>query len=257
MKAMTPIPATVIAAVVSAIALAIAIAHATVRDHPAAGTIPAVAPIGSPHRTSRDTMQWFRWHPAAQPQQSRAAFGSTAVIGLESMTDLASLRAAYGLEQVHAIPALRAAHVHVDAAHLRALLRGAPADRRIRYVSPTGPRREVASMPDDPLVRSIDPSTSQPYEWQFTASHVDRALDYTAGNSSIVVGIIDSGVGCRSRSRRQGRRALERRPKGSGHPGRGHDRQRRHGPWHRGRITDRGQRPATASEWQASAAPRT
>ena len=49
-------------------------------------------------------------------------------------------------------------------------------------------------MPNDPLLRSIDPSTGQPYEWQFAASHVDRALDHTAGDPSIVVGIIDSGV---------------------------------------------------------------
>jgi subtilisin family serine protease len=49
-------------------------------------------------------------------------------------------------------------------------------------------------MPNDPLVNTIDPSTSQPYEWQFSASHVDQALDRTPGDPSIVVGVIDSGV---------------------------------------------------------------
>jgi subtilisin family serine protease len=123
-----------------------------------------------------------------------AAFGSTAVLGLESMQDLSSLRAAYGFERVRPIPALHAAEVRVDGTELRALLAGAPADPRIRYVSPLGPRRQVAGRPNDPLLNAIDGRTSLSYEWQFDAARVGRALDLSQGDPRIVVGVIDTGV---------------------------------------------------------------
>ena len=140
-------------------------------------------------------MQWFHWHPRARALQSRTErFGSTAVIGLESMRDLDSLRDLYGFEHVRAIPALRAAQVSVDTDELHALLAAAPADRRVRYVSPVGPPRHTLSVPDDPLLQTIDPRTNQAFEWQFAASHVDRALDYSQGDPKIVVGVIDTGT---------------------------------------------------------------
>ena len=49
-------------------------------------------------------------------------------------------------------------------------------------------------MPNDPLVWTVDPLTQLPYEWQFAASHVDRALDLSSGSPSVVVGTIDTGV---------------------------------------------------------------
>lgn len=51
-----------------------------------------------------------------------------------------------------------------------------------------------AALPNDPLVITNDPLTQLPYEWQFAAAHVDRALDYTHGSPSVRVGIIDSGA---------------------------------------------------------------
>jgi subtilisin family serine protease len=51
-----------------------------------------------------------------------------------------------------------------------------------------------ASFPNDPLVTTNDPLTQLPHEWQFTAAHVDRALDYTHGSASVRVGIIDSSA---------------------------------------------------------------
>ena len=104
-----------------------------------AATTVAAAPPNSGRR-----MHWFRSHTAARSLDRRAArFGSTAVIGLESMHDLASLRQSYGFETVQAMPALRAARVHVDDAELHALLAHAPGDRRVRYVSAVGPPRRV------------------------------------------------------------------------------------------------------------------
>jgi len=140
-------------------------------------------------------MHWYRWHPSARALQGRTAeFGSTAVLGLESLQDLASLRAAYGFEHVRAIPALHAAEVRVDAVQLHALLANTPTDPRVRYVSPVGPPRRPMGMPNDPLVQTIDAWSNLPYEWQFAASRVDRALDLSKGDPAIVVGTIDTGA---------------------------------------------------------------
>jgi subtilisin family serine protease len=140
-------------------------------------------------------MQWFRSHTVERSLERGAArFGSTAVIGLESMRDLASLRWSYGFETVQAMPALRAARVHVDAAQLHALLVHATRDRRLRYVSPVGPPRRASDMPNDSLVQNLDPRTKLPYEWQFASANVGGALDLTSGDPRIQVGIVDTGV---------------------------------------------------------------
>jgi subtilisin family serine protease len=147
-----------------------------------------------PPKLSGKHMYWYRWHPSTRTLQGRTRFGSTAVLGLESMHDLASLRAAYGFERVRAIPALHAAQVSVDAAHLRTLLANAPTDPRVRYVSPVGSSRKATSMPNDPFLHTIDGRTGLPYEWSFAASRVERALDFSQGNPGVVVGVIDTGV---------------------------------------------------------------
>jgi subtilisin family serine protease len=140
-------------------------------------------------------MHWYHWHPSARALKARTArFGSTAVVGLESMDDLAAFRAAYRFERVRAIPALRAVEVSVDGAELQALLAQALTDPRVRYVSPVGPRRRPLSMPNDPLLSTVDAQTGLPYEWQFAVSRVDRALDLSPGDSKIVVGVIDTGA---------------------------------------------------------------
>jgi subtilisin family serine protease len=140
-------------------------------------------------------MHWFHSRTAARSFEREAArFGSTAVIGLQSMRDLASLRRSYGFESLQAMPALHAARVHVDAAQLHALLAHATTDRRLRYVSPLGPPRHVSDLPNDPLVRNVDPMTRLPYEWQFASANLAGALALTPGDARIQVGIIDTGV---------------------------------------------------------------
>jgi subtilisin family serine protease len=154
----------------------------------------ATTVAAAPPKSGRP-MQWFRAHTAARSLERRAArFGSTVVIGLESMRNLASLRRSYGFETLEAMPALRAARVHVDAAELHALLVHATDDRRMRYVSPVGPLRRMSNTPNDPLVDTMDPKTRLPYEWQFASVNLGSALDLTAGDPRIQVGVVDTGV---------------------------------------------------------------
>jgi len=139
--------------------------------------------------------QWLRSRPAdAGRARGAAGSDSTAVIGLRSMSDLRALRTRFRFERVRPIPALRAVEVSVDRAVLRRLLAVAPGERRIRYVSPDRAKRRVLELPDDPLLQTIDPLTAWPYEWQFAAARVDRALEFTPGDARVVVGIIDTGV---------------------------------------------------------------
>jgi subtilisin family serine protease len=153
---------------------------------------PATTTVASARPDPGRQMHWVRSHTAARSLKRGAArFGSTAVIGLGSMRDLASLRRSYGFETVQAMPALRAARVHVDAAQLHALLAHATGDRRMRYVSPVGPPPNIAT---DPLVQNMDPKTKLPYEWQFASANLGGALDLTAGDPRIQVGVIDTGV---------------------------------------------------------------
>lgn len=155
----------------------------------------AASPTSPPPRLQDRHMQWFRWHPSGRVlEASTAGFGSTAVIGLQSMHDLASFREAYGFTHVRAITSLHAAEVSVDDAQLQTLLAAGPSDPRVRYVSPLGPTRRALGMPNDPLLHSLDDRTSLAEEWQFAASHVDRALDFTTGDPGIVVGTIDTGA---------------------------------------------------------------
>src|SRR4051794_2842225 len=137
----------------------------------------AAAPVSAPPKSGLQ-MHWFHAHATARSLESRESrFGSTAVIGLESMQDLASLKATYRFESVRAVPALHAAVVTVEAAQLHELLASAPTHSRVRYVSPPGPTRHVSNMPSDPLLQSVDPKTSLPYEWQFASAHLEHALD--------------------------------------------------------------------------------
>jgi hypothetical protein len=184
---------TAISTAVTAIALAAPAATAAPDRHPISARIPLATPAVSTPPGLHGRMRWFRWHPTPRSLQARR-FGSTVVVGLGSMQDLASLRRRYGFQRVQAIPALRAAEVTVDASQLHALLVAAPTDPRVRYVSPIRPSRRVMSTPNDPLVQTIDAWTNLPYEWQFTVSHVDRAFDRSQGDPRIVVGVIDTGV---------------------------------------------------------------
>jgi serine protease len=150
--------------------------------------------ISPPPKLSGRSVHWFRWHPSRQLQSRAGEFGSVAVIGLESMRDLAALRELYGFDRVLAIPELHAAEVSVTPAQLRSLLATSPSDERVRYVSPLGPTRKLSRLRNDPMLRTVNPLINAPYEWQFAATHMDRALNLSQGSRMILTCTIDSGV---------------------------------------------------------------
>src|SRR5262249_14099137 len=143
---------------------------------PSAGS--ATAHVSPPPKPGR-RMHWFRSRHTTRSLESESRFGSTAVVGLDSMRELPALTKAYGFTDVHAIPSLHAAQVHVDARRLQALRAAAQSDPRLRYVSPVGPARRVLNLPSDPLVQTQDPKTRLPFEWQFAPTHLEGALDLT------------------------------------------------------------------------------
>jgi subtilisin family serine protease len=157
------------------------------------GALALAAPPAVASASSRldGTIHRYRWHPSLRSLQGRTTeVGSTAVLGLASMRGLAPLQGRYGFRVIRALPQLRAAELTVS----RSLLSGAARDRRIRYLSALGPQRRLLAMPNDPLLSTLDPLTGLPYEWQFAAAHVDRALDFSQGSASILVGTIDTGA---------------------------------------------------------------
>ena len=108
---------------------------------------------------------------ASRSLQSRESrFGSKAVIGLESMRDLASLKSTYRFEHVQAVPALHAAVVTVDETRVARTARVRP-DRSARPL-------RLAARPDAPRARTCRatrccrPSIRRPrcpFEWQFAS----------------------------------------------------------------------------------------
>ena len=62
----------------------------------------------------------------------------------------------------------------------------------LRYVEPV--ERAIYDHPrNDPATFQIDTSTGQPYEWNFSAVGMDRALNVAAGSPDMLVGYVDSG----------------------------------------------------------------
>jgi subtilisin family serine protease len=154
-------------------------------------------PMISPPPRNNGTMHWYRARASTRLLLAeRDDFGPAAVIGLTSNADLTALRKAYGFARVEALPDLHAAEVSVDQAQLSRLLSTAATDKRIRYVQPTaGPKRELFRLRNDPKLRTINPAINAPWEWEFARTRLDLALNLSTGNPSIVVGVVDSGVG--------------------------------------------------------------
>ena len=197
-------PVAITAFVATAVVLLPKPAHTPTSIHHAGCAAPAVSRVvlsgrdvrgglgsGSPPSRLGTTMRWYRWRPATTTLQRRThGVGSTDVLGLVSMGELAPLRTRYGFQVIRTFPQLRAAEVRVS----HSLVACAARDPRVRYLSPLGVQRHSASTPNDPLLSTIDPWTQLPYEWQFEAAHVDRALDLSPGSRTTLVGMIDSGA---------------------------------------------------------------
>src|SRR5690242_17014682 len=117
------------------------------------------APVAGAQQPSRHVatrIRWYRWHPSARTLEARESrFRAKALIGLASMDDAKALRVAYGFNRVRRIPALHAVEVRVTHAQVHALLKRAPNDPRIRYVSPVRRKLQTLSVPDDPYLSEV------------------------------------------------------------------------------------------------------
>jgi subtilisin family serine protease len=179
-------PQTYKIAIAAALALAFtAPANAARNQYSIVGKTTLATPFVSPPPQLHRHMRWVHERRSARALQGRTV-SSTVVVGLETMRDLASLDVAAATP----IPQLHAAEVNVTPAQLRALL----ANDRLRYVAPVGAPRKLLHLRNDPLLRPIGALFSAPYEWQFAATHVDRALNLSKGSPTILVGTVDSGV---------------------------------------------------------------
>jgi subtilisin family serine protease len=139
-------------------------------------------------------MRWSVQPIVVRPGDAAAFAGGQAVVGLAAGAPAARVAADYGVARVSADPRLRAITVAAAPRRLARLAARSRFDARIRYVEPVE-RSALAHRRNDPLTFTVDPSTSQPYEWSFKQVGLDRALNVTAGSRDILVGIVDSGVG--------------------------------------------------------------
>ncbi len=142
---------------------------------------PAVSPPPSPHLALR----WARTAPTPRSLAAAVA-GHRAVVGLAAGVAPSQLP---HVRVVRTLARLRAAVVSGSASRLAALAH----DRRVRYLEPVEPV-QLAHARDDPLTYEDDPTTGVPWEWAFGALGVDQALNLSKGSSSILVGVLDSGL---------------------------------------------------------------
>jgi subtilisin family serine protease len=147
---------------------------------------PSVFTVSPPPRSGAP-MAWSRVPPARRTLAAAGARPARLLVGVAAPRDLARL--ARRVRVVAMLPRLRAAEVAASpAVHALARLPW------VRYVEPKRTLRRTAA-PDDPLLTSIDPVTQLPYEWAFAHVGADQAQALTPGSPSILVGVVDSGVG--------------------------------------------------------------
>jgi subtilisin family serine protease len=138
-------------------------------------------------------MRWSH-EPYAQTLLSApSTFGSGPVeVGFENPSQVAAIARSYNVRVVHEDPSLHALTVNGSPSALAGLQRAVSLDPRLRYVEPVA-RLQYLHLRSDPLTYLSDPSTGRPYEWNFDAVHLDRALNLSKGDANILVGIVDTG----------------------------------------------------------------
>jgi subtilisin family serine protease len=127
--------------------------------------------------------------PAAAVAAAPAGVEAQLVVGTgspgEARAVAARIRAAGGTAE--AIPRIGGLEVSTgDPAALRRLLR---ADRRVRFLEPVLVRHLSAEFSE-----GTDPDTGRPFGWAYDAVNPAGGLVAVGGGSSVVVGILDSGV---------------------------------------------------------------
>ncbi|MDX6411310.1 MAG: serine protease [Gaiellaceae bacterium] len=151
--------------------------------------LPFVSPPPRLHRT-------MKWAHSSGKRQLAMRFTSTqdhAVVGLERPADARAVASAYGVTVVAVDAGLHMMEVQAAPAALDRLAHAASWDSRLRFVEPLV-ARQYQHLRNDPALLQIDPVTNQPYEWNFTATHADLALNLSKGSPTILVGVIDTGV---------------------------------------------------------------
>jgi len=135
----------------------------------------------------------IRWSSELwSPARAGTFLSGQAVLGLASAADGAAIGHGYGLRIVESGPTLRTILVEGSQQALRSVDDGLVLDSRLRYVEPVH-RLELQHRRLDPLTYQVDPATGRPYEWNFGAVHLGRALNISRGDPNILVGIVDSG----------------------------------------------------------------
>lgn len=116
-----------------------------------------------------------------------------AVVGVALAAQESAVIRGSGLKIIESDPALRTMEVSGTPTALTRFAKAAATDMRVRYVEPLQHARSDHQR-NDPYTFENDPSTGMPYEWNFAAVGMDKALNVAPGSSDILVGVEDSGV---------------------------------------------------------------
>lgn len=163
---------------------------ATVRHSPLT-LLPGVA---APPRLNRP-MVWSeaRFPPRSLASARRTFEAGVAAVGFRTQQSLTASTAQLRDVRVVAIdPTLRVAQISGTPSALARLAMSQATDPVFRYVEPTQ-TAVYDHQRNDPATFQIDTTTGRPYEWNFAAVGVDRALNVAAGSADMLVGYVDTG----------------------------------------------------------------
>jgi hypothetical protein len=160
--------------------------------HSSLALLPSISP---PPRLNRK-MVWSqeRFAPRSLASAAKTFGDGIAAVGFRDQQDIeTALAHVPGLSVVAIDKTLRVAEVSgTPAALARLATSQAASPSPLRYVEPVQ-TAIYDHQRNDPATFQIDTSTGQPYEWNFAAVGMDRALNVAAGSPDMLVGYVDSG----------------------------------------------------------------
>jgi subtilisin family serine protease len=155
------------------------------------GSQQSVVTISPPPTRLIRPMRWSRSSQMVRRPSGRRYPSGVAVVGFEPGRHFAGVLPS-GVTVVASAAGLNALEVTGSARALAALEAQGANDPNVRFVEPLREETEQHQR-QDPATYTVDPTTGVPYEWAFNHIGLDRALNVNAGNSQILVGIVDSG----------------------------------------------------------------
>ena len=177
---------------ISAVVVALVIAASAASQASPSGGLTARWQVSRPSDPAVP-MRWSRQSFVQAFLTALAGFPSDrAVVGVSDAARAEEVAHAYGVRVVEKEPALRAVVVEGSQEALKTILDSVSFDTRLRYIEPVT-QLQYFHQRSDPLTFTNDPATGRPYQWNFGAVHVDRALNLSRGAASVLVGIVDSG----------------------------------------------------------------